>query len=119
MLGNPNSGFMGLKTTEILISADLYDEVMKNILYLTTDSKATIRAVVDGDADISLNWKATVVGKEAHESVDFLPLNDEAVLPEEIKLGLLKYSLFPEIAQVFIDYAVSDKGQEIFRSYGL
>lgn len=119
VLGNPNSGFMGLKTSEILKSADLYDEVMNNILYLTTDSKATTRAVVDGDADISLNWKATVVGKEAHEYVDYLSLNNAAVLPEEIKLGVLKYSLFPEIVRSFINYAVSDKGQEIFRSYGL
>ena len=103
---------------EILKSVDLYDKVMANVLYLTTDSRDITRAVIDGSADIGLNWKAASIGKENSEYIDSLPLDDMTVFAEEIRLSLLEYSLFPEIAQLFIDYAVSDNGQEIFRAYG-
>jgi len=29
----------------------------------------------------------------------------------------LKYSIFPELARLYFDYAVSDKGKEIFKRY--
>jgi len=118
-LGNPEITYIGLKTLNILKHANLYNAVMDNILYLTTDTNSVIQSVLSGEADVSLAWKALVLKKEVFKYLDYLPLEDEVVFPETIKLGLLKYSVSKELTKAFINYSLSVKGQEIFRSYGL
>jgi len=118
VLGSPESCSIGVKTRSILKSVNIYDEVMKNVLYLTTDAKNITRAIIDGNADIGIEWKVAVSGGVNSKYIDFFSLRSEIVLPEKIGLGLLKYSIFPDLALIYFDYAVSDKGREIFKHYG-
>ena len=118
-LGNPEITYIGKKIVKILKNANLYNAVIDNILYLTTDTNSIIQSVLSGEADISLAWKALVLKKEVFKYLDYLPLDDEVLFPETIKLGLLKYSVSKELTEAFINYSLSVKGQELFRSYGL
>jgi len=118
VLGSPESCSIGVKTRSILQSVNLFDEVMENVLYLTTDAKNITRAIIDGSADIGIEWKVAVSGEVNSKYMDFFSLRSEIALSEKIGLGLLKYSIFPELALIYFDYAVSDKGREIFKRYG-
>jgi len=118
VVGSSESGSIGLETKKILESKNIYNKVLGNVLYLTTDSKDITKAVVSGEADVGINWKATAFWPENRDFISALEFEDISISPEGIKLGLLEFSKFPEYARLFINFTISSKGQEIFKKYG-
>ncbi len=118
VLGAPDSGAIGKETKRILSQAGIYDQVLKNALYLTTDSKYLSRAIIDNKADIIINWRATVMWPENKNKMDVFLLDKKISLPKKLVLGLLNCSSQPEIARRFMELASSTEGQNIFTDYG-
>lgn len=119
VIGNPNSGSIGRETKKILEEKGIFQEVQANARELTTDSKKLIAVLKDKRADIVINWYATSTWEENKPYVDVLGIDEKYAQKKKLVLGLLKTSKYPEIARKFIEYAASEKGQELFKKYGL
>ena len=116
VLGNPDSGSIGKETRRILEEKDLYELVLQNTHELTTDSKDLVSALVEGKADLVINWYAVSTWPENEPYMDALPIEIELV--NELILASLRTAKEPELAQIFMDYAISAEGQAIFQKYG-
>ena len=118
VLGNPDSGSIGKETRRILEEEELYELVLQNTHELTTDSKDLVSALVEEKADLVINWYAVSTWPENEPHMDALPIEIELVVENELILASLSTAKEPELAQIFMDYAISAEGQAIFQKYG-
>lgn len=119
IIGNPNSGSVGKMTKKILQQAGIFEEVEQNAIRFTTDSKDLCQAIISKEADIVVNWYATHLWDENKEYMDVLQVPEMERSKNKLILAQLKCSKEPQIAQKFLEYATSEKGQAIFEKYGL
>jgi len=118
VLGSAESSSIGRETERILTPLGIYQEALDIALFLTSDSKGMVKAILDKNADLVLNWYATSVWEENRTSMDGLLLDDKVAPPHKLVLGLLTFSPYPDIARRFMELASSKQGQEIFARYG-
>jgi molybdate transport system substrate-binding protein len=118
VLGSAESGSIGRETERILGPLGIYQEALDNALFLTSDSKGMVKAILDKNADLVLNWYASSVWEENRPFMDGLLLDDKVAPPHKLVLGLLTFSPYPDIARRFMELASSEQGQEIFARHG-
>jgi len=118
VVGAQKSGSIGRETKRIFTEVGIYDQVLGNALYLTTDSKGLSRAIRNREADLVLNWKATAFLPENRSVIDFLAIEEHLAPKRRLQLGLLSYSKNKDISRRFMEFSASPQGQEIFRRYG-
>lgn len=115
---NPNSGSIGRETKLILNRYHLHQQVVEHSIYLTTDSRNLNYALKQGEADVTINWKATAFFPENRAAMQVLDLDPEVAQPKALVLNLLTFSPNQEAARAFMDYATSAEGQQIMRQWG-
>jgi len=119
VIGNPDSGSIGKETKHILTSAGIFDEVLKNTVEMTTDSKRLSEVLINGEADIVINWHAVSTWGANTDFIEVLPIDEQYAQKKRLVLGLLNTSKYPIIARKLMAYASSEKGIKIFDRYGL
>lgn len=119
VIGNPDSGSIGNETKKILTSSGIFDDVIKHVGEMTTDSKRLVEVLKNGEADLVINWFAVSTWVENRDYIDVLPIENQFAKKKRLVLGLLSTSKYPDIARKFMAYAASDKGRAIFNYYGL
>jgi len=118
VIASPEMGSIGRETKNILVNKGIYEKVVNNVIYQTSDSRTLNQAIKNGDADVIINWKATAYFDENINLIDALALNSEEAKLKRLALNLLTFSKHPEIARQFMDFAKSPEGLAIFSSYG-
>ncbi len=118
VIGNPDSGSIGKETRRILEEEGLFESVLQNARELTTDSKNLVSVLVEGRADLVLNWYAVSTWEENKTYIDVIPLDPTLAPPKELILASLRTMREPKLAEIFVQYAISEKGQAIFEKYG-
>lgn len=119
VLGNPRSGSIGLETKKILTRFGNYDQAIKNSRQLTTDSKKLVQVIRDKEADVVINWFATSTWEGNNQFMDVIPIDEKYAPKKKLILAVLTYSKHPKLAEEFLEYAASEKGNKIFNKYGL
>ena len=71
-----------------------------------------------GDADLALNWRATVFFPDNSQQLEAVDLDPKHARPQALLLNLLTFSPNPALARKFMDYVASADGQAVFRKYG-
>ncbi|WP_211369177.1 substrate-binding domain-containing protein [Roseospira navarrensis] len=118
VIANPESGSIGREAQRILEHVGLYGTVLDNISVMATDSRNLNFTLVDGTADVALNWRATAFFPENRDRLDVLDIDPALAVPKTLAINRLTFSEHPDLAQRFMDLAASPRGQAIFRSYG-
>ncbi len=118
IIGNSDSGSIGEETRYILEKEELYTDVLLNARELTTDSKDLVSALVDKRADLVVNWYAVSTWDENKNYMDVLPVPSRYFPAKKLVLAILSTAREPELAQIFMNYAISEEGQAIFEKYG-
>lgn len=118
IIGERQSGSIGLETKRLLDQVGIYQAVVDNAIHLSTDSRNLNIALKSGQADLILNWRATAFFPENRDAIDVLDLDAAIAIPQKLVLNLTTVSKYPAIAQRFMAVAASPEGQAIFRKYG-
>ena len=118
VIGNPDSGSIGKETRRILQEEGLFDAVLQNTHELSTDSKNLVSALAEGRADLLFNWYAVSTWEENETYMDALCIDPALAPPKELILASLKTAREPELAKIFMEYAISTQGTAIFQKYG-
>ncbi|MEA3544333.1 MAG: substrate-binding domain-containing protein [Thermodesulfobacteriota bacterium] len=119
VIGNPDSGSIGKETKKILEKKGIFADVVKNAMYMTTDSKELLKAIKNKEADIVINWFAASTWDDNGQFLDVIDIDPEYAQTKKLMLGLLKFSQNPDLAGKLMNLAGSKQGSEIFRKYGL
>ncbi|MBN2705403.1 MAG: substrate-binding domain-containing protein [Deltaproteobacteria bacterium] len=118
VIGNDSSGSIGRETRRILEKAGIFQEVVDNALYLTTDSKGLVKAIKNKEADLVVNWQAVLYLDDNRKFMTLLPLPPVYVEKQPLVMGLLKFSRDKALARSFMRLAASPAGQDVFKRYG-
>ncbi|MEA1972458.1 MAG: molybdate ABC transporter substrate-binding protein [Candidatus Cloacimonadota bacterium] len=119
VMGNPESSAIGRITKKMLTKKGIFDEVMKNVLLLTTDGKKMLRVLKEKKADLIISWSAFAKWEEHKDYVTEIEIDEKYAKKKKLVIGLLKTSKYPEISKKFMELAGSKRGKEIFHKYGL
>ena len=117
-IGNPESGSVGKESKRILEAAKLYDKVLRSAALLAPDSRSITNALKKGEADVSLNWKATAYFPDNIDKLEAIELDKAVATPQPLMLLRLHTSRRPDLATRFLALASGEQGKAIFKKYG-
>jgi len=117
-IGNAESSSVGRQAKKILTKAGIYDKVLLNAVKVSSDSRTMNNLLKDGSVDIIFNWQATAFFKENRGKMDVLRLDDSISPKKKLQINLTTCCNHEDIARAFMQYAGSEKGQQIFYAYG-
>jgi molybdate transport system substrate-binding protein len=118
VIGSHESGSIGKESKKILEKQKIYNDVLNNVVYLTSDSRTLNHALKKGDADVIINWKATAFFDNNKSQVDAIALDPKIAKPKKLVLNKLSFSKHPQKVSEFMQYAASSEGNSIFKKYG-
>jgi len=118
ILCNPESGSIGKMTKRILSDFGNYKEAVAKAVFLSTDSRNMNKAIINGDADVCINWHATTFWDDNKEHLQAIPIDERYAKKKMLVFSLLKSSKYPELAKKFMEYASSEEGRSVFYKYG-
>lgn len=117
-VGNPDSGSVGKESKRMLEAAKLYDKVVRSAAFLAPDSRSITNALKKGEADVSLNWRATAFFPDNIDKLEAIDLDKAISPPQPLMLLRLHTSRRPDLATRFLALASGEQGRAIFRKYG-
>ena len=118
MIGNAQSGSVGLETRQTLDRFNLYPQVVAKAAFLMPDSRSLALSLKRGEADVTLSWRATAFFPDNAPHMDTIDLDPKITPPQGLLLIQLTFSRNPEMARKFSDYVASPEGQATFRKFG-
>jgi molybdate transport system substrate-binding protein len=118
MIGNAQSGSVGLETRQTLDRFDLYPQVVSKAAFLMPDSRSLALSMKRGEADVTLSWRATAFFPDNAPHMDTIDLDPKITPPQGLLLIQLTFSRNQEMARKFSDYVASPEGQATFRKFG-
>jgi len=118
IIGNAESGSVGQEAKSILDRLGIYPQVVRAAAFLAPDSRSLVNAMKKGDADITMNWRATGFFADNAAKLDVVDLDPKIAKPQALLLIQLKSTKSAEQANRFMSFAAGDEGQAIFRKHG-
>ena len=90
---------------------------LKNVITQELSVKSVLTKVELGEVDAGVVYK-TDVTKESFKKVKIITVDDKYNVIANYPIAVIKNSKNKEAAGAFMNYVLSDKGQNIFRKYG-
>ena len=118
ILGNAESGSVGQEAKRILDSQGIYPKVVKTAAFLAPDSRSLVNAMKKGDADVTMNWRATGYFADNVGKLDVIDLDQKVAKPQPLLLIQLRSTKAPDMAKRFMSFVAGEEGQAIFRKHG-
>nr|WP_320013250.1 molybdate ABC transporter substrate-binding protein [uncultured Desulfobulbus sp.] len=118
IIGSAEKGSIGKETKKILSKKGIYEQVLQHA-QVTLNSSSLVNAIKAGKADLTINWFAASTWPENAQDVDTLAIDEQFAQKKKLVLAVLKDSKNVELAQAFLNFAVSPEGHAIFKKYGL
>jgi molybdate transport system substrate-binding protein len=107
---------LGDVADEILRSADLEEQVKKNVITYARSCEQTQQLVQLGEVDAVIGWDA--FKHWAPDQIDIVDIAPEHLRVRNIPVAVSVYSKNREAAQKYIDFLTSDGGKAIFGAHG-
>lgn len=118
ILGNAESGSIGQESKHLLDRIGIYPQAIRAAAFLAADSRSLVAAMKKGEADVTLNWRATAFFPDNVAKLDIVDLDPRLAKPQPLLLIQLKSTRNPDLARRFMTLAAGDEGQAIFRKHG-
>lgn len=120
-LASTQSGSIGKMTKKILISykgESFYDKAFDMALEIGTDSRSLDASLKKQEVDMIVNWIAAGVSPEAKKYITILPIDEKYAPKKSLVVTTLNFSSNKALAEKFVDFASSKRGEEIMKQYG-
>ena len=120
-LGNPQTCSIGKAAEELLLrygGGSFLDRVHIGLGLFAADSRDMNHILTTAQADVGLNWTASLHAVADRSALEVLPLSDLYAVPQPLVIGLLDSSIHRSLARKFIDYLASAQGRKIMHKYG-
>lgn len=118
IIANPETSSLGAETKEMLQKRGLYNDVILNVVALSTDSRGLVKSLENDEAQLVINWASDYLNANNAQIVEIFKIPENDYKPTEIYGGLLSTSENKELAKEFLNYAAGDEGLLVFKKYG-
>ncbi len=119
IIANPETSSLGYETRKLLGKEKLYEDLLLNVVALTTDSRGLVKSLENNEAQLVINWQSDLYHNGNYDEVDIFPIPEGENSPSEIYAGILSTSNNADLARDFLNYATGEKGISVFRKYGI
>ncbi|MCW3785527.1 molybdate ABC transporter substrate-binding protein [Plebeiibacterium sediminum] len=119
IIANPETSSLGAETRKLLNREKIYEELLMNVVALTTDSRGLVKSLENNEAQLIINWQSDLYHNGNANEVDIFPIPEGKDLPSEIYAGILSTSNNADLARDFLNYATGENGISVFRKYGI
>ena len=116
IMGDPKACAIGKLGNKILKKNKIYDEVRKNVIATAATVNELVVYMCMGQADASIIWKASLLGTE--DKTDIIEIPQKEKMIKVIPIGRLTFSKHKKMAKMFVDFAASLEGKNIFKTCG-
>jgi molybdate transport system substrate-binding protein len=115
-LGDPNACAIGRTSRQILANNNItWEEVKKHVSYLSLTVNELGMQIQAKSLDAVIVWDATA--QYYGDYGDEVPIALEKNLISTVDIGVLKFTKNRELAEKFVDFITSERGQEVFEKH--
>jgi len=121
-LGNPSTCSIGKAAEETLLrygGTRFLDQVHQSLGLFAADSRDMNHLLLTNQADVGLNWVASLHAVTQKGAIEILPLSDLYAQPQQLVIAVLIYSQHSDLARKFSDYLASPIGKSILKKHGI
>jgi molybdate transport system substrate-binding protein len=121
VLANHESGSIGKMTKKILTAYkgdSFYNKAFDMALEIGTDSRSLDASIKKPEVDMIVNWIAAGVSPEMKKYITIIPISEKYAPKKSLVITALNFSSQKKLANDFVDFAASSRGQEIMKEYG-
>ncbi len=116
-IGNPETVCLGLYGVELLEHNGLLDAVLPNVVTFGASCSKTANLAAMGTVDVILGWRVFEAWNPSR--MDLIMLEPgQAPRVSTVAIAVSTHSQAPHQAQGFIDFVLSERGQEVYRRHG-
>jgi molybdate transport system substrate-binding protein len=115
-LGDPKAMALGRTAEQILDSAGLKADILKNVVTRASTVKQLTLYVVQGDVDAAIIARADAFQNK--KTLTFFEIDPGWYTPEVVTVAALKSAADPAAAQKLADFLSSERAVEVFGRYG-
>ena len=106
-----------LTKANAVYGSDFSERVLSNVASREADVRAAANRVAVGDADGTIVYTSDAT-PSLRERVEVIGIPEELNVVASYPIALLEGAQSPELAQRWVDLALSDEGQRVLESYG-
>ncbi|MGQ1889308.1 substrate-binding domain-containing protein [Thermophagus sp. OGC60D27] len=119
ILANPETSSLGQATEILLKKHSVYNDVVKSVLSLTTDSRGLLRNISSGQSQVAIDWASDYLSSDVMElKTDTLHIPSDTVF-FQVLAAILKDAPNKQNALKYIDRLKTHSGKKFFRKYGI
>jgi len=118
IIANPETSSLGYETKQVLSEKKIYEQLLKNVVALTSDSKGLVKSLQNNQADIVINWENTYFINGNKNHIDIIRPLSAFDKPIPVYAAALSCSREPTLAREFLNLATSASGENALRKYG-
>ena len=110
----------GAATMGILKKSGVLDNAKKNVMHKGDCVQMDVQLITSGKADAAVMEQRIAMLPYVRGKVDLIDIPEEFIPapPVTFVIGIMKWARNPELAQQYIDYITSEKGQKYFADAG-
>ena len=120
-LGNPETCSIGKAAEDTLLrygGTSFLNKVHHSLGLFAADSRDMNQLLLTNQADVGLNWIASLHTLPHKGRIEVLPISDLFSQPQVLVTAALEFSTHPKLAWAFVDYLASPFGKKIMQNYG-
>jgi molybdate transport system substrate-binding protein len=87
-------------------------------LEIGTDSRSLDASLKKQEVDMIVNWIAAGVSPESKKYITIVPIDEKYAPKKSLVLTTLNFSPNKALADKFVDFASSKRGEEIMKQFG-
>jgi molybdate transport system substrate-binding protein len=115
-VGGYSLDFLDKAVADPAFGTTFKDDVLKNVVSYEDNVKAVLTKVVLGEADAGIVYSSDISGQDTGK-VGWLDVPDALNVIATYPIALVKESENPVLAQAFIDWVLSQEGQNVLAKY--
>lgn len=115
-LGDPDACAIGRTSRQILAKNNIaWEEIKKHVAYQSLTVNELGMQIQARSLDVVIVWDA--MARYYSEYGDEVPIAPEKNVVSTVDVGVLKFTKHKEIAEKFVDFVASERGQEVFKKH--
>jgi molybdate transport system substrate-binding protein len=120
-LCNPDSGSIGKMTKKILVNykgEKFFHQAFDATLEIGTDSRSLNASLLKPEVDMTINWIASGMTPEGKKNITIVPIDEKYAPKQKIVLTTLTFSKNKVLAEKFVNFVASSRGEAVMKKYG-
>nr|WP_319400970.1 substrate-binding domain-containing protein [uncultured Carboxylicivirga sp.] len=118
IIADPETSSVGLETQKLLKRHNIYNEILPQVVSLTTDSRGLIKSLKNNQADVVIDWKSNQYVSPNREYIEIIQPKTENNHLIPTYAATLSCSSQPTLSNAFLNFTNTHLNESQLSKYG-